>query len=92
MLKLDIEGAETRVIVDCQGHLANVANIYVGYHSLAHEPQTLVELLSVLRDSGFRVPLEGEKLPDGALCRRHEYLGMDAQVAVFGYRRATTGW
>ncbi len=41
LLKLDIEGAETAVIQDCQDLLFNVKNLFVEYHSFVNDPQRL---------------------------------------------------
>lgn len=54
LLKIDIEGAETDVLLDCDGHLANVRNLYVEYHSMRSEPQRLHDLLNLLQRNGFR--------------------------------------
>jgi FkbM family methyltransferase len=58
MLKLDIEGAEVRVLNDCRGALESVKNLFVEYHSSVAEPQQLSVLLNVLEESGFRYYLE----------------------------------
>jgi FkbM family methyltransferase len=58
MLKIDIEGAEVRVLDDCRDALGNVTNLFVEYHSCSDEPQRLAQLLDVLQDSGFRYYLE----------------------------------
>jgi len=53
-LKMDIEGAEVDVLVDCGDSLKNVKNIFVEYHSWQHLPQRLDLLLSTLQSAGFR--------------------------------------
>lgn len=54
LLKIDIEGAETEVLLDCAEELERVKFLYVEYHSFPESPQRLDELLHVLRTRGFR--------------------------------------
>jgi len=86
LLKLDIEGAETEVLLAAADHLPQVERLYVEYHSRVGERQTLPELLSVLRDAGFRLHL----LPCGVSPRpflaQRDYQGLDLQLHVFGVR------
>ncbi len=90
MLKLEVEGAETEVLLDCADMLSNVHNLYVGYHSFCTMPQTLHVLLGVLADQGFRVGVEAEKVVPNPLMNRPEYAGMDTQAVVFAYRAGTS--
>ena len=53
-LKIDIEGAETRVLEDCQDLLCNVKNLFVEYHSFIDQPQTLDKILKILHHCSFR--------------------------------------
>lgn len=86
LLKLDIEGAETEVLLAAANQLAQVERVYVEYHSRVGERQTLPELLRVLRDSGFRLHV----LPCGVSPRpflaQRNYHGLDLQLHVFGVR------
>jgi len=54
-LKLDIEGAEWKVLNSCRKELNSVDKLFVEYHSFANQPQILPELLELLRSIGFRV-------------------------------------
>lgn len=82
-LKLDIEGAETAVLLDCADVLQKVRHIFVEYHSWVGKPQTLHELLGLLQQQGFRYYAE-------TICNRatpfvdhgHER-GMDYQSEIF---------
>ena len=56
-LKIDIEGAETEVIIDCADSLEYVNRLFVEYHSFIAQPQTLDQILTVLRHAGFRVQI-----------------------------------
>jgi len=85
-LKLDIEGAETEVLLDCANLLGQVGNLFVEYHSFAGEEQRLDVLLGVLRTSGFRVYVQTQICPPQPLLERPLYLGMDLQLNVFATR------
>ncbi len=54
LLKIDIEGAEVPVILDCAEELKRVKYLYVEYHSFPDKKQQLHDLLAVLADQGFR--------------------------------------
>jgi len=87
MLKLNIEGAETEVLLDCADLLGNVRFAIVEYHSFAKETQNLVDLLRVLRDAGFRVHINPVRSPlRQPLIQREIVLGMDLQLAIYAYR------
>ena len=86
MLKLDIEGAETDVLLDCRDALTNVAHIFVEYHSFAHEKQRIQELLGTLIDAGFRLQMLPARSLSQPFIRRDLLLGMDLQLNIFGYR------
>lgn len=58
LLKMDIEGAETDVILDCAEALQRVKYISVEYHSLTGEEQRLDVLLRVLHENGFRYSIQ----------------------------------
>jgi FkbM family methyltransferase len=91
MLKLDIEGAEVDVLLDCADRLANVRNCFVEYHSFADHPQRLDELLRVLRNSGFRVQFQTQFKSARPLLGRRTNLGMDFQADIAAYREEGTG-
>ncbi|TWU00138.1 31-O-demethyl-FK506 methyltransferase FkbM [Botrimarina colliarenosi] len=87
MLKMDIEGAETDVLLDCRDLLSNVKAAFVEYHSSADGDQRLDEVLALLREAGFRIDLEKE----GAVTR-HPLIqaparrGFDLAVNIFARR------
>lgn len=53
-LKIDIEGAETKVLHECKNKLKNVENLFIEYHSFESSHQTLHEILQIVSDAGFR--------------------------------------
>ncbi len=57
-LKLDIEGAETRVLRDLGNRLGLVRRGYIEYHyGPIHDDNALGELLSILEKAGFQYRL-----------------------------------
>ncbi len=87
LLKLDIEGAEFRVLKSCSHLLKNVENIFVEYHSFIHEEQHLEDLLQLLKENGFRYHLRQ------SFSRQHPFTddvlaceNMDMAINVFAYR------
>lgn len=57
-LKLDIEGAEYEVLVDCSKHLDKVKFIFLEFHSIGNNEKQLVELLQILINHGFSFKIE----------------------------------
>lgn len=83
-LKIDIEGAETDVLKDCENCLGKVENIFIEYHSISSEKQTLDVLLKILSDNGYRYYIEGlyhkRKSP---IINRQLNCNMDLQVSIW---------
>ena len=86
LLKLDIEGAETEVLLDCADRLQNVANLFVEYHGFASEPQTLPRLVALLAGAGFRLNVHAENDSPQPLLTRKLNAGMDLQINLFAFR------
>ncbi|GAK50572.1 methyltransferase FkbM family [Candidatus Moduliflexus flocculans] len=87
-LKIDIEGAETDVILDCADSLKNVAHIFIEYHAHIAEPQRLHELLNVLHAAGFRYQIHDIFPVRQPFIEHPTVLGMDLQLNIFGYRES----
>lgn len=86
-LKIDIEGAEARVLKDCQDLLVNVERLFVEYHSFIGQEQDLPLLLSVLKNSGFRLNINNPGLVSKQpLSGVNTYAGMDMQLNIFGFK------
>lgn len=89
MLKMDIEGAETDVLLDCVPELHRVRALFVEYHSHKGSPQTLDQVLRVLTEAGFRYYLFARhnfKRRGSPLLHGAGWPGMDLNVDVFAYR------
>jgi FkbM family methyltransferase len=88
MLKMDIEGAETAVIADCQDSLQKVRNFFIEYHSFCDQKQGLTDILAVLTRNRFRYhiqPVETRKHPFVNRTGRNN-AQMDMQLNIFAYK------
>jgi FkbM family methyltransferase len=85
-LKLDIEGAETAVLKECADDLHQVNNLFVEYHSFWEQPQTINEILSILKDANFRVSIHSQFASRQPFVKQLLQLGMDLQLNIFAYR------
>ena len=54
-IKMDIEGAEARVLPRCNEFLKHARAVFVEYHSRPDFPQHLAKVCQLLGDAGFRV-------------------------------------
>ena len=61
LLKLDIEGAEGKVLFDCADRLKNVQMLILEYHGFAHREQEFGGVLDLLRAQGFRYYVKVEQ-------------------------------
>lgn len=86
-LKIDIEGAEGRVINDCSDRLINVDRIFLEHHSHHAEPQNLSDVLDILRWSGFRYYIKEAYVPSAPFISCPTLDGMDLQLNIFGVRK-----
>ena len=86
LLKMDIEGAETEVLLDCADSLGNVQHLFLEYHSFSRSKQNLAALLNIFEKNGFRYNIENNyKLKQPFLHRGKEKI-MDMQLNIFAYR------
>ncbi|EKD29072.1 MAG: methyltransferase FkbM family [uncultured bacterium] len=88
LLKIDIEGAETEVLIDCKDLLYNVNNIFVEYHSFINVPQTLHSILQILQNAKFRVHIQPGFCSSNPFISQENYLGMDLQLNIFGTKES----
>jgi FkbM family methyltransferase len=85
-LKIDIEGAETEVILDCRDLLKNIRNLFIEYHSFVERPQTLHVITSVLAEAGFRIHIHPPVISPHPFVSRNVHMGMDMQLNIFAFR------
>jgi FkbM family methyltransferase len=86
MLKLDIEGSEVDVVLDCADHLRNVGNVLIEYHSFHGHKQRVDELLHALLAADFRLHILPDTVSRQPFLVRQDNMGMDLQLEIFGYR------
>lgn len=86
-LKIDIEGAEYEVLLDCAHELQTVKTIFFEYHSFRHHPQRLQAILEVLAGAGFRYYIQSSSLLHSPLLKiAQETNPLDLQLNVFCYK------
>ena len=54
-VKMDIEGAEFEVIMDCANQLHKIENLFLEYHGTCDETHKLKTLLEIVKNAGFKV-------------------------------------
>jgi len=87
MLKIDIEGAELEVLLECKNELRNIKNIFIEYHSFKDSPQQLGHLLDILKQNGFRYQIQNTAfISKQAFVKRREDYGMDMQLNIYGFK------
>ena len=85
-LKMDIEGAETRVLRRAENYLCNVQNIFVEYHSKVDEKQTLNVIIDILSRCGFRVYMNTNLVDNQPYIKQNKYNGFDILINIFGIK------
>jgi FkbM family methyltransferase len=90
MLKIDIEGAEIRVLQDCRAALENVNNIFIEFHSFTETSQRLSLLLDILEESGFRYYIENPgPFSVHPLLSQQSDAGHDLRINIWARRNGT---
>jgi FkbM family methyltransferase len=86
-LKMDIEGAEVKVLIDCKEELKNVKNLFVEYHSFLGERQELSDLIKVLEESGFRYHINSPGISSKKpFVKLNTYNNMDMQLNIYAFK------
>ncbi len=85
-IKMDIEGAEERVLPACLPYLDQTTFLFVEYHSHAHRKQWLSELMVLLSEAGFRIHLHSVVCSPSPFTKRVIHAGFDLQLNVFAWR------
>lgn len=83
-LKIDIEGSERDVLVDCSDALSNVTNIFIEYHSITNNLQRLSEILNILETNNFRYYMSTLGSKKSPFIASNLQSVMDMQVNIFG--------
>lgn len=87
-LKIDIEGAEFKVIEDCSEVLCRVKSLFLEVHTFQGQPQYVSTILKVLENSGFRYYIENENDQKKPLLGNWKLTpsGIDVQLNIFAVR------
>ena len=86
LLRLDIQGAEVDVLLDCADLLGHVQCLAVDYHSILKRPQRLDELAGLLARVGFRMDFRAAPQSQRPLMYHGVEGGIDAQIHIFAFR------
>ncbi len=86
MLKLDIEGAEEQVLIDCQDKLNTVQNCFIEFHSVKDREQKLDKILHILSTNGFRYYIQSVHTRENPLCQLDQEGIFDLQLNIFATR------
>jgi FkbM family methyltransferase len=87
-LKMDIEGAEDKVIDDCSDVLSNIQNMFIEYHGKTTETEKLTKMLSLFEEKGFRVYIKNaaDELKHPFIEKETPYQ-YDVQLNIFCYKK-----
>ncbi len=86
-LKIDIEGAEHDVLLDCREHLLKVEFLFVEYHSVEKKDQKLGDVLNILKGAGFRCYVNNVgRAPINYFLKKHSQNGFDLQLNIYAVK------
>ncbi len=86
-LKVDIEGAEIRVLNEVKNLLGKVNYLFVEFHSFANKPQELSLLLDILKASKFRYYMYTLGLPSHSpFIDNKNFIDKEFLCNIFAYR------
>ena len=83
LLKLDIEGAELELLIDCKNSLKNVNNIFIEYHSRVNSKQSLSVILDILEQNQFRYYIEDLSKKKSPFTSFHQSHNFDLQLNIY---------
>jgi len=87
LLKLDIEGAEFKVLADCDDKLSAVDNIFIEYHGKFSEIDELLTIFSILRKNGFAFYIkEAANIYPNPFYRKKSTSSFDIQLNIFCFK------
>jgi hypothetical protein len=83
---MDIEGAEARVLPACKGLLRETGYVFCEYHSTDGKDQHLAEILTFLKEEGFRVHIQPVNVSEQPFIKRNINAGFDMQLNIFAWK------
>lgn len=86
-LKIDIEGAENKVIPAAKDQLHKVKNLFLEYHGKTHELPQLISLLNIVKEQGFSVYMSTAEDSIGMpFVQKHSNKNFDVQLNIFCFK------
>ena len=87
MLKMDIEGAETEVLLHAKENVVkNVDKLFFEWHSVNGNNQELGEILTYFGNNGFRYHIKEASVRKSPFVNRRTNVRMDSQLDCFLYK------
>lgn len=83
LLKLDIEGSETDVLLDCSESLKKIDNLFVEYHSFSKKNQDLSKILNLFEMNNFRYHIETVYAKKKPFLRSNFQKNFDLQLNIY---------
>ena len=91
-LKIDIEGAESVLLEDCNDLIKNVQRIFIEFHSKIGCPQKLDSILNILTINGFRYYIESGSIANiQPFVKRGSLNNYDNLLSIFAYKNSAVG-
>jgi FkbM family methyltransferase len=87
LLKLDVEGAQVDLLIDCADRLQNVDRLFVEYHSQFGKPQRMQEIIAALTHAGFRLHVITPFSAEQPFVHRPVKCGYDLLMEIFAIRQ-----
>jgi len=87
-LKMDIEGAEYKVLKDISNSLENVNKIFIEYHGTFEQNNELLEILDLVSKAGFKFYIkEATSVYDQPFLPKNSSREYDLQLNVFCFKK-----
>ena len=86
-LKIDIEGAEYEVLVDCESKLSFVENLFIEYHGNYNEMYKLNKILNILIENNFKYYIKEAGVTfEHPFYDRENIYYFDTQLNIFAFK------
>lgn len=86
-LKLDIEGAEYKVLKDIADNLQLVSKLFIEYHGKFSQNNEMLEIFSIIQNAGFQFYIkEATSVYDQPFLRKKSPVDYDIQLNIFCFR------
>ena len=86
-LKIDIEGAEYEVLIDCESKLSFVENLFIEYHGNYNEMYKLNKILNILIENNFKYYIKEAGVTfEHPFYDRENIYDFDTQLNIFAFK------